>query len=106
MERIIKTPGVCGGNACVRDTRVPVWTLQRLRDLGVSDQKLLDDFPSLAEEDLSAVWSYVSRHQTEIRRAIERQGGNGSPAPGQNPKRRTVGPRRAPAAHDRRDGGR
>ena len=28
---IQKIPGVCGGHACVRNTRIPVWTLVSLR---------------------------------------------------------------------------
>jgi uncharacterized protein (DUF433 family) len=26
-DRITKTPGICGGDACVRGTRIPVWLL-------------------------------------------------------------------------------
>ena len=32
-EVIQKTPGVCGGYACVRQTRIPVWTLVSFRDV-------------------------------------------------------------------------
>ena len=92
MERIVKTPGVCGGNACVRDTRVPVWTLQRLRELGASNRQLLDDFPSLTAEDLPAAWAYVAGHEDEIRHAIARQGPNGSRTRG----RKTAESPRAP----------
>src|SRR5437868_4737695 len=106
MERIGKIPGVCGGNACVRDTRVPVWTLQRLREQGASEQQLLDDFPSLTAEDLPAAWAYVARHAAEIRRAIERQGPNRARTRGRKTKSRAVGPRRADAAPGGRDGGR
>jgi uncharacterized protein (DUF433 family) len=35
--RIRKTPGVCGGEACIRQTRVPVWVLHRFRSLGRTD---------------------------------------------------------------------
>jgi len=73
MRRLVKTSGVCGGNACARNSRVPVWTLQRLRELGASDRQLLDDFPSLTAEDLPAAWEYVASHEDEIRHAIQRQ---------------------------------
>lgn len=73
MERIVKTQGVCGGNACVANTRIPVWTLQQLRRLGSTDQKLLEEFPSLSAEDLSAAWDYVNAHAQEIEQAIEQQ---------------------------------
>lgn len=73
MELIRKTPGVCGGHACIRETRVPVWTLQRLRELGATDRQLLADFPSLSPTDLAAAWEYSATHADEIRDAIVHQ---------------------------------
>jgi uncharacterized protein (DUF433 family) len=75
-QPIQKTPGVCGGNACVRDTRIPVWTLQRFKELGRSDEQLLADFPTLLPADLTAAWEYVRHNEAEIRDAIARQGRN------------------------------
>ena len=71
---IRKTPGVAGGSACVRDTRIAVWTLWRLRELGRTDAQLLEDYPSLTAQDLSAAWDYARRNADEIRDAIARQG--------------------------------
>ena len=79
-ETIRKSPGVCGGEARVRDTRVPVWTLQRLRELGRTDEQLLADYPTLGPEDLPAAWEYVRLHGEEIRQAIARQGPGGRKA--------------------------
>ena len=40
-SRITKTVGVCGGDACLKDTRIPVWLLVSLRDQGSTlDNKL------------------------------------------------------------------
>ncbi|MDB5306486.1 MAG: hypothetical protein JWO38_688 [Gemmataceae bacterium] len=52
--RIQKTPGVMGGEACVRRTRIPVWTLVLARKLGRTDADLLADFPGLVPADLDA----------------------------------------------------
>ena len=71
---IRKTPGVAGGSACVRDTRIAVWTLWRLRELGRTDAQLLADYPSLTAQDLSAAWDYARRNADEIRDAVARQG--------------------------------
>ena len=39
-ETVIQhTPGVCGGNACIRNTRIPVWTLVSLRSQGATDSE-------------------------------------------------------------------
>jgi uncharacterized protein (DUF433 family) len=67
------TPGVGGGAACVRDTRVAVWTLVQLMKLGRSEAQLLTDFPSLAGADMDAVWAYYRAHPAEIEAAIAAQ---------------------------------
>lgn len=65
-EAIQKTPGVCGGNACIRSTRIPVWTLVSLRQQGATEQELLHNYPGLTLDDLTAVWGYYYNHKSEI----------------------------------------
>jgi len=67
---IRKTPGVCGGEACLRMTRIAVWMLEEARRAGVSDAELLADYPSLNGDDLAAAWNYVAGHREEIDAAI------------------------------------
>ena len=68
---IEKTPGVCGGEACIRRTRIPVWSLVRMRQLGMVDDEIGGAFvPSLSAEDLSAAWRYSADHPLEIDNAI------------------------------------
>ena len=67
---IKQTPGVSGGAACVRDTRIPVWTLMQLMKLGRTESQLLEDFPSLSGADMDAVWAYYRAHAAEIEAAI------------------------------------
>lgn len=69
-DRISKTPGVCGGDACIRGHRIPVWVLEGYRRLGRSDEQLLRSYPSLTLADLKAAWDYVAAHSEEIDRAI------------------------------------
>ena len=69
-ERVKRTPGVSGGAACVRNTRVPVWTLIGLQKLGRTEAELVEDFPSLTPADLDAVWAYYRDHPAEIDAAI------------------------------------
>ena len=64
------TPGVCGGDACIANTRIPVWTLEQSRRLGFSDDELLTNYPTLSQNDLAAAWAYVKTHPTEIETAI------------------------------------
>ncbi|MEX0643446.1 MAG: DUF433 domain-containing protein, partial [Pirellulales bacterium] len=45
-------PSVCGGEACIVRTRIPVWVLEQARRLGTSEAKLLDAYPTLRAADL------------------------------------------------------
>jgi len=63
---IEKTPGVCGGDACIAGTRIPVWSLINSRNLGLTDGQLLDAYPSLSREDLKNAPSYYFVYQAEI----------------------------------------
>ena len=66
-DRIVATPGVCGGNWRVNGTRITVEVLARSRELGISDKELLEDYPSLTEEDLAAAWSFTAKNRGIVR---------------------------------------
>lgn len=63
---ITKTPGVCGGRACIEGTRMPVWSLVNHRLLGFSDEETLYNFPSMTSDDLKNAWTYYQKHTVEI----------------------------------------
>lgn len=65
------TPGVCGGEACLGDSRIAVWMLEDARRAGVSDAGLLQDYPSLTARELAEAWTYVEAHAEEIEHAIQ-----------------------------------
>ena len=65
-SRIENTPGVCGGVACIRGTRIPVWVLEQAKRVGISNDDILVDYPSLNNDDLLAAWDYVDSHRGEI----------------------------------------
>ncbi|TDU70759.1 uncharacterized protein (DUF433 family) [Prosthecobacter fusiformis] len=69
-ERIQRTAGVCGGEACLGNTRIAIWMLETARRSGVSEAELLLDYPGLNRADLSAAWDYVMSHSTEIENLI------------------------------------
>jgi uncharacterized protein (DUF433 family) len=64
------TPGVCGGEATIVRTRIPVWVLEQARRLGTSEASLLQAYPSLHAEDLAHAWAYVRAHREEIEAQI------------------------------------
>ena len=68
---IRKTPGVCGGDACIRNTRIMVWLLVSMKRQSVTEQELLYNYPSLTPADLAAAWDYVQQNPLEIEAAIQ-----------------------------------
>jgi uncharacterized protein (DUF433 family) len=70
-DRITKTPGICGGDACIRGHRIPVWVLQSYHLLGQSDAEILQSYPTLTQADLEAAWEYAAANAAEIDRAIQ-----------------------------------
>lgn len=65
-QTIKKTPGICGGQARVRHTRIVVWTLISLAQQGMNDDAILQDFPGLTQFDLWIVRLYYRDHSDEI----------------------------------------
>jgi uncharacterized protein (DUF433 family) len=63
-------PDVCGGEATIVRTRIPVWVLEQARRLGMSEAGLLEAYPTLHAEDLAHAWAYVRAHREEIERLI------------------------------------
>ncbi len=68
---IRKTPGVIGGDACIGNRRIAVWMLVQAKQLGISDERLLNDYePPLTRAELDAAWDYYEKHREEINEAI------------------------------------
>ncbi len=63
-------PDVCGGEACIVRTRIPVWLLEQAHRLGISEQSLLAAYTSLRTEDLVNAWGYARSHSAEIEAGI------------------------------------
>ena len=60
FERITFTPGVMGGKACIRGTRVTVATIVGLIADGVTVDEILADYPYLSREDVQAALAYAA----------------------------------------------
>jgi uncharacterized protein (DUF433 family) len=63
---IESAPGVCGGEARIVRTRIPVWVLEQARRLGKSEADLLCSYPTLRAEDIAIAWAYARSHRDEI----------------------------------------
>ena len=64
--KLESNPGVCGGEACVVNTRIPVWLLEVSRRQGGTEAQLLADYPGLQSGDIKAAWDYSRRNAEEI----------------------------------------
>ncbi len=67
---IESTPDVCGGEARIVRTRIPVWVLVQFRKLGASEAEILQQYPTLRAEDLINAWGYYRSHKEEIEEQI------------------------------------
>ncbi len=65
---IESTAEVCGGEARIVRTRIPVWVLVQARRLGANEAELLQCYPTLRAEDLANAWGYARSHPKEIDR--------------------------------------
>jgi uncharacterized protein (DUF433 family) len=64
---IQKAPEVCGGDACIRNTRIPVWSLVVARRHGVSEEELRSYFVTLLSlADVQTALAYFEQHSEEI----------------------------------------
>lgn len=69
-QGIEKTPGICGGNACIANTRIPVWVLVNASRIGYTEADLLLSYPTISAADLANAWGYAAAYPDEIEIAI------------------------------------
>jgi uncharacterized protein (DUF433 family) len=70
-QGIEKTPGVCGGSACIAGTRITVWGLVESRRIGYSEADLLTSYPTLSATNIANAWAYAATFPDEIEADIE-----------------------------------
>jgi uncharacterized protein (DUF433 family) len=68
---ISKNASRCGGDACIRDTRITVWGLEVHRRLGRTNAEILQAVSGLTATDLDAAWEYIAANRQEIEQAIQ-----------------------------------
>ncbi len=64
-ERIVADPQVCGGEPCVRGTRIPVHVVLSHLAAGEEYETVLKNFPKLTRKDIKACLEYASFLATE-----------------------------------------
>lgn len=56
-------PGKRGGQPIIRGMRITVYDVLKMLASGMSEKKILSDFPELTKEDIKAVLSYASERE-------------------------------------------
>jgi uncharacterized protein (DUF433 family) len=64
-SRIISDPSICGGEPCIRDTRIPVHAILSHLAAGEDYDTILKNFPRLKREDILACLEYAAYLSTE-----------------------------------------
>lgn len=63
--RIVRDPKVCGGEPVIRGTRVTLRTVLATLAEGDSIESMLEDFPTLTEEDVRAAIAFAAASAEE-----------------------------------------
>ena len=72
-ERITKTPGVCGGKACIAGHSIRVMDIVILHEhLGMSADAVVTAYPTITLSDVHAALAYYFDNIEEIREDIRR----------------------------------
>lgn len=64
-QRIGRDPQICGGEPVIKGTRVTVRTILASLAEGAWIDEILEDFPTLAEEDVRAVIAFAAASAEE-----------------------------------------
>jgi uncharacterized protein (DUF433 family) len=59
-DRIVVDPGICSGKPVIRGTRIMVKNILGMVAGGYTVRRILEAYPELTEEDISAALSYAA----------------------------------------------
>jgi uncharacterized protein (DUF433 family) len=73
-QRITKTPGICGGRACIAGHRIRVMDIVVWHQMrGYSPDEVVDMFPGITLADVHAALAYYFEHREEIEADFQRE---------------------------------
>ncbi len=65
QRHIVRDPKICGGEPVIKGTRVTVRTILASLAEGAKVEEILEDFPTLKEEDVRAVIAFAAASAEE-----------------------------------------
>jgi uncharacterized protein (DUF433 family) len=73
-QHITKTPGVCGGKACIAGHRIRVLDIVVWHEMrGMSPEEIVHNFPGITLADVHAALAYYFDHREEIEADFRRE---------------------------------
>ncbi len=61
IQRITFDPAQCGGRPCIRGLRIRVQDILNLLAAGASHEEILEDYPYLEAQDITAALQYAAK---------------------------------------------
>jgi uncharacterized protein (DUF433 family) len=65
QQHIVRDPKICGGEPVIKGTRVTVRTILASLAEGAKVEEILEDFPTLKEQDVRAVIAFAAASAEE-----------------------------------------
>lgn len=61
MDRIVIDPEILVGKPVIKGTRIPVYLIIEFLANGLTEEEILDQYPTLKKEDIKAALLYASK---------------------------------------------
>jgi uncharacterized protein (DUF433 family) len=65
MSRVVTDPDVCGGQPCIRGTRIYIAIILDGLSEGLSPEQIIEEYPQLTLEDIRGALAYAAELSRE-----------------------------------------
>lgn len=69
-ERITVNPAVRSGRPCIKGTRITVYDVLEYLAGGMTEDKILGDFPDLTREDIRATLAFAAARERRLTNSV------------------------------------
>lgn len=61
LDRIVLDPKILGGKPVIKGTRIAIYLIVELLASGMTEENLLNEYPTLRKDDIRAALEYASK---------------------------------------------
>ncbi len=69
-DRVIVSPDVRSGKPCIKGTRITVYDVLEYLAGGMSEDRILSDFPDLVREDIRAALAFAAARERRLTNSV------------------------------------